>query len=1810
MGQYSDTIENIFGPARQAAQTAVVSDSDAEPDNAGRAMEISQATGVPPSVVYSSLDQFEAQHKQKLASGIVQGNPHLVDYVNSSPMAAKVSNDDWGTLDSISQKLAPFARGAKAVMQAAVEGFKQYHGESVGLPQEELDKVKNLTNASPQMVSLLNRILLRTPLGQSYEAQNLLQGMAGALSTGAGELGRQLGYPNAPDFAEKALQAAFDPGLAASLGPAGEALGPVDIAMHNKMLKGAVKAITDSAGKVEPYVANGKVPPVGLDELTDQGHAEQAKLDGKNLQDLFSEVQQSTTKERAPEMLAQFIGQHTDAHIGVDLEGIDKLFGEDYAPKPGDNKLGWVPEIAEQMDLARAGGGDVNIPLVDWLVKADPEVAKKLHDFIRVRPEGMTIDEGKGAGPKVMAAEEPKLEGEEAALPSPIDSIRAAAKLSIPEAVDEGIVPSSTIQGEVTDQGITAHALHAFSAKDAMAMVDKDRLSGVPRALAELFGDRLARLAGDTGIHVVSEEDMRKLNVANGIDPEAPAYYNPNTNQIIMREDIANGDFGHNASAHVLIHETAHAATTDALYHYPQLKSVVTSMMSETSGYLDQVDKASRLLHNYAFKNEDEFIAEAFSNPRFQEVLSTTPISKELARRLALDKPSPSVWDAVKNIVKDLIEQLTGVRMPDTMMDGVLRLGEVFEKIKGDEVAKERRGAKGAEPIDQSIFTRATALGMNKARLQQYMELIAKQREEDAAYHAGVAEKSERERQTKEWKENEAAVRKEATAAVKSRPDIAADRLLREGELYGEKVRKPRLREDALTPEQAAVLPEEFLGKKGMHPDDLAGLFGYHSGHTLVDSLAKVQEERGLEGLTPAAHFSKLVDAETERRMKRQYGNLEDNILEGAKDHVISQTQIDIIAQEVYALAEKNKATLPISPDNMKSWVKEQFNGTSVGAHSTDKYLAQAGRAGADAEEALLEERPSDALKAKQQQHVAMLLANEAKKLEKEKGSFERIAKRFAKREVTGVLPEYTNFIHDILIRTGNLVRRSVQDLEREIEASGYKDLENFVSVKEGELRELPVADFLYDSTWRKPVEQMTVDEFRAVHDSLKALQKNGRDELKIYSAGAERDLKEVKGEMIEELKTFPQRRSEFNQGKAGKFKSKLQTYLAEHLQLESLFNRWDRGDPGGVWTQYVMRDLATAANEKDAVIREFSNKVRGLADDVDIHERIPNNLFRDPDTGEPLPLTRKNLRAILMNAGNASNLDKLARGFKILTTVERGGKTITVGDTAKIMQWLHQFATKKDWDFAQGLGNLFAELKERSDRMVRNLADVPAQDVRKDPIQTPHGTYDGWYYPIIYDKRWEGSSKKLMGPDPLEQSNYIRASTPQGYTKSRTGYAAPIELDLDSMPGRMKSIIHDLTMRPAVINASKIFYDREVRSAISNHYGKAYRDLLIPYLRDVANASNYISEAQKVGSQVSEFFRQNTIAMLIGFNPRTVAKHGMTALVQSVNQVGTKEFAKAVKSLFSVNEDTGDRNFTFAMKESQELQRRHRNYRESLSGAHDEVIGQPTSWRQALIQAGATPVAFSDLMSAVPTWLAKYETASRDGLPHGDAVYEADRAVRRAHGSSVMTNRPGVVRNWNPWFTSLYGFFSHILNRQYELAWRAKDTLGMAKEGELGAAMKEIPALSRMTFAYILFPAMVESMITPIPGEDHTPWGIRAAKAIAFDLASSWPGVRDIVSAWAAGRDPSAGLIGTGFKTITDTARDFGKGQMTFSREHAGVLLKHGFQLFGTLTGLTNAQEGKMAEFLHNWYRGKERPRGAMDIWKGLSTGTTKERK
>ena len=59
---------------------------------------------------------------------------------------------------------------------------------------------------------------------------------------------------------------------------------------------------------------------------------------------------------------------------------------------------------------------------------------------------------------------------------------------------------------------------------------------------------------------------------------------------------------------------------------------------------------------------------------------------------------------------------------------------------------------------------------------------------------------------------------------------------------------------------------------------------------------------------------------------------------------------------------------------------------------------------------------------------------------------------------------------------------------------------------------------------------------------------------------------------------------------------------------------------------------------------------------------------------------------------------------------------------------------------------------------------------------------------------------------------------------------------------------------------------------------------------------------------------------------------------MNSVTEVGLSNFLKAAKGLFSINDATGETNWGFAMKTSEELQRRHRFYRETLGGAADEL--------------------------------------------------------------------------------------------------------------------------------------------------------------------------------------------------------------------------------------------------------------------------------
>jgi phage anti-repressor protein len=228
---------------------------------------------------------------------------------------------------------------------------------------------------------------------------------------------------------------------------------------------------------------------------------------------------------------------------------------------------------------------------------------------------------------------------------------------------------------------------------------------------------------------------------------------------------------------------------------------------------------------------------------------------------------------------------------------------------------------------------------------------------------------------------------------------------------------------------------------------------------------------------------------------------------------------------------------------------------------------------------------------------------------------------------------------------------------------------------------------------------------------------------------------------------------------------------------------------------------------------------------------------------------------------------------------------------------------------------------------------------------------------------------------------------------------------------------------------------------------------------------------------------------------------------------------------------------------------------------------------------------------------MAKYTAEMEEHGVHGDAVYAADKSVRQAHGSSAITSKSQVARARSlSWFTGFFTFFNDLFNRQVETLWKAGEALDLAKEAKYGEAMKLSTEVSGRLFAYVIAPAIIEELVTPLSNDQHESWGKKAAKGLGFTLSSSYVFVREIANAMLNGRDPAAGLLTTSYKALTDMARD-----LTSVKPKPGNIIKHGATLAGMLTGVAPAQVGRTAEFM----AGKEKPKGPWGWLVGARYGT-----
>jgi hypothetical protein len=1837
----SDDSDAFFQGQQYAARQAALDGLDSEkhdPEQAARALQLSQATGADPSLIYDDVPTYEDRLKAHMVDEFLRTNPHLQDYANSHPLAPVVSANDWPQLDAVDEKLMPFLKGGSSIVGAMAKAFK----ENFDLG-EAYDR-----SASDRYAIQGNRLAWSLATAFYDPAQALAIGVptqafkAGLAAASAG-------------FEEAQIRAGVSPNTAAynarQLTSILEARAMrLEGAPHNVVPR-LNEELKKDVQKALPYIQAGREAPYAVSDMGREAAKLQSKEDTKAIADLMAEAKKSETRENAPELFKEgFVRPMTeDARFGIDADAVIKLYG-DKRPEKDDGLLGWVPNIQEQFDRALSTGADIDIPVADFTAHMPDEVFKELKDNIRARAGGMTPEEAKApAKPEPP----PELEAAEAPPPTVIDTVHEASGL-VPKgwefaarpAVEPGIIPERTLINEgARYRGTEFQAQYAFPASEALGTIDRTYLTGVAKDLHEFFGDRIKELAGDTPVYVVSPEEMKRISQQPGSQLRASTrgFYDAVAHQIVLRGDDAQGASGHSYAAHLIMHEGAHAATVRAMHEFPELNEHVNAMMKETKAFLQEVDPKALEDHNYAFKNSREFVAEAWSKSGFQEVLASTPISETLAKRLELNVKEATIWDAMRQFVRRALQKLFNFRdIPDTMMDGLLQLGKAFEEGKKQEGKKidwqlmaethglvdEAPGPDG-EPVPQYLrdaFKTGSALKMNNTRLKAYLEAVAEQHAREVKFSKDQEILKAGQKATQAWKENLPRVTEESRKDLLKRPDISADRFFREGELpNGSKEPKVKLHRDSVPKEMRSRIPEEFMdADRGVHPDRVAERLGHGTGGEMLEHLARLKAQRELEGLTPATHLSQLVDAEAQRRMERDHGRSAEDILEDAKENVFSPKTNDILHHELAALYEQ-LGQKPITKDALKAHAKMLFDRLPHTMHDSDGYMAEMQRQKETIPDFLLEDKPTEALKAQEKAALLAYHVQFALKQEKLRAQFDRAVKnKWIRREPPGIEPEDAIPIHDILNWIGIEPKRIAGDLERQKELSKYTNLRDYVN-KINKTREqdpdtmfpgqTPVAEFLFDGTPPKPLDELTPPEFQAVFDSLKAIDAQSRGAKKIRVKGELQELNEVRDGLIERGKAAVGGKQIAPGEKQPK--SFLRAAGSVLLNPESWAVRLDLGNVLGPFNTLIIRPIMEGLYRERRSQREFKELWDKLPETGPVVD-IPNpNLFMDPGTNftTPMKLNSKHLRTIIQNMGNQLQREKLARGYGI---VDGEGKP----QPDRIWDWLFNTIKidKTHFDFAHEMGDIFEKAFEETEKVDTARFGVAPQRIELGEVQTPWGTEKEWYHPLIPDSTRH--SNKLTAEDMLEESGFYRPSPSSGFKKERTGASYPIDLTFDMVPYKLKQILKYNAMSVPVSEVSKLVLDSKFRNFFKQYYGQEYDSALVKWLKDVSGNKEWDPSGDGTIARGMKLMQENLSNAAIAWNLGTVLKHGPTALIFSMKQVGVVNFGES--ALRMIREAPGAQEaWTQAMEKSGELPDRLRSMAETIRGTNEELFNQyKNKWtgkyftiRDAIQLAGHYPVGMVDLFSAVPMWDAAYRSGIKAGMNEADAVYAADTAVRRTHGSTIIGARAGIMRARDPYgliktILPFYNFMSNALQRNFEMGWRAKlamqgrelpEMTGFEKES-FEKGRKNLPNILGGALVFGPFVSLIEQAIDPIEqGEDESDikfWG----KVLTRAYPSQIPIVRDLMNALYRKADPSTGLLGTGLKVVSDELKE-----NTWTGDDPAKTWRRTNAVLGAFTGLTNESVGKAGQYLYkSTISGEEdTPKGPVDVYEAYRHGT-----
>ena len=1074
-----------------------------------------------------------------------------------------------------------------------------------------------------------------------------------------------------------------------------------------------------------------------------------------------------------------------------------------------------------------------------------------------------------------------------------------------------------------------------------------------------------------------------------------------------------------------------------------------------------------------------------------------------------------------------------------------------------------------------------------------------------------------RRQRTAWWREEAKGVREDVEPMVDSRPDMRALELLRKGKPRGSDAEAQALRlnrgdlEAMFGPGVTDALPRSvppiWTERGGVHPDEVAEMAGYRSGDEMVRGLMTLGErQRQLrEAGDKRGVRAEAIDREVNDRMVERHGDVlsDGSIEEEASNAVHNEMQLRSMGIELEALGRRFKE-VPRGRDEMavvRDWAKRTIGDKRVqDATATHLYARAEAKATAAVIDALEKGRPEEAYRQQRARMLNHALFIEAKRAADDADRTQRTMQRYAKADtLPGMDQGALDQIHALLERMdfGNASRAEVQRRQ---------SLAAWVENQRAQGLEPAVPDRLLDDAFSQHYGQMTVNDLRGLSDAVQSIAHLGRLKQKLLDAKEARDFDALVNEAVDTAGRQPQRGAEPSarrnpgeggtgldrlKGKLGTVGVALRSLDASMLKMEQVIQWLDGGDSNGVFNRVVFRRLSDAQVAEHDMQAEIAGKFRKLSETMPKQNRAELNRLREvselPDsrTGKPSSMTKGELLAVALNMGNEGNLTKMLDGERWSIDQVRAA--------------MDRHLSADDWKFVQGTWDTIEGLWPQIAALEKRVSGVEPEKVERTPVQTAHGTFEGGYYPLVYDplRSFDVEQNRQRSSAALFENNYVRATTSQGHTISRVeGYARPLYLSLDVLPRHLNQVIHDLAYREAVMDADRFLAAPKVREAIEGALGREYYQQFRPWLQSIANDRTIDPRGLAWWDKVAHAARTNSTLVGLGFRMSTMVIHGMSAALNSLGEAGVRPMASAVQTF--MRDPSGTRDFVF--ERSGEMRNRMNEVDRDMRDVLLEMGGEhgPLATVRRFSMQG---VAMLDMASAMPTWLAGYNISLKAGMDDASAVYAADQMVRNAHGAGGAKDSAAIQRGseTQKLFTMFYTFWNHLYNRQRDLF---RDARQMQSARDFGSVLGR-------SFFYLIAPPVIHGLIAgggPATNDDgeQESWAGWAAKHIGLGLLSGVPVVRDVAGALGSGRSYEMSPAAGGINKAVQLGKDAGRALGMIDGEPSDRWVQHAIETPGYFLGLPTGQAAGAAQYLWDVMRGEQDPQGVSDWLHGIMYG------